>query len=191
MTLSIQHPAAPGAYLQRNDRAPATVALRTDIAGFVGIAERGPVGVAVAVESMRQFQAVFGGYIGGGFLAYSVRAFFENGGRRARIVRVASDDPAQGAAAGAIGIPVVGGGDPWTVAASSLGAWGNALSVALVERTAGQDHRPEPLAAELRRGRFDVRFRGELPREAHAGRRADPGPGAGCDRCDAEAAVLA
>ena len=34
--------------------------LRTDIAGFVGIAERGPVGVAVAVESMRQFQAVFG-----------------------------------------------------------------------------------------------------------------------------------
>src|SRR5271166_2722422 len=138
MTLSIQHPAAPGAYLQRNDRAPATVALRTDIAGFVGIAERGPVGVAVAVESMRQFQAVFGGYIGGGFLAYSVRAFFENGGRRARIVRVASDDPAQGAAAGAIGIPVVGGGDPWTVAASSLGAWGNALSVALVERTAGQ-----------------------------------------------------
>src|SRR5271166_3044501 len=138
MTLSIQHPAAPGAYLQRNDRAPATVSLRTDIAGFVGIAERGPVGVAVAVESMRQFQAVFGGYIGGGFLAYSVRAFFENGGRRARIVRVASDDPAQGAAAGAIGIPVVGGGDPWTVAASSLGAWGNALSVALVERTAGQ-----------------------------------------------------
>jgi hypothetical protein len=138
MSLSIQHPSAPGAYLQRNDQPPATVALRTDIPGFVGIAERGPVGVAVAVESMRQFQAVFGGYIGGGFLAYSVRAFFENGGRRARIVRVASDDPALGAAAASVSIPVAGGGDPWTIVASSLGAWGDGLSVALVERTAGQ-----------------------------------------------------
>jgi hypothetical protein len=138
MTLSIQHPAAPGAYLQRNDQAPATVALRTDIAGFVGIAERGPIDVAVAVESMRQFQSVFGSYIGGGFLAYSVRAFFENGGRRARIVRVASDDPVLGATAAACTVPVLGGGDPWIVAASSPGAWGNRLSVALVERTMGQ-----------------------------------------------------
>jgi uncharacterized protein len=138
MTLSLQHPAAPGAYLQRNDQAPATTALRTDIAGFVGIAERGPVGVAVAVESMRQFQAVFGNYIGGGFLAYSLRAFFENGGRRARVVRVASDDPAQGAAAASVSVPVVGGAAPWTVAASSPGAWGDGLSIALVERTAGQ-----------------------------------------------------
>ncbi len=138
MSLSIQHPSAPGAYLQRNDPAPATVALRTDIAGFVGIAERGPVGVPVAVESVRQFQAVFGDYIGGGFLAYSVRAFFENGGRRARIVRVASLDPAQGTAAASCSIPVLGGVDPWTIAASSPGAWGNGISIALVERTMGQ-----------------------------------------------------
>ena len=52
-------------------------------------------------------------------------------------------------------------------------------------------HRPEPLAAELRRGRFDVRFRRQLAREADAGRRADPGPGAGWHRCGAEAALLA
>lgn len=138
MSLSIQHPAAPGAYLQRYDQPPATVSLRTDIAGFVGIAERGPVGIAVAVESMRQFQAVFGSYIGGGFLAYSVRAFFENGGRRARIVRVGSDDPVQGTLAASCVVPVVGGGDGWTIAASSPGAWGNALAVELVERTLGQ-----------------------------------------------------
>lgn len=138
MSLSIQHPAAPGAYLQRNDQAPTVVALRTDIAGFVGIAERGPVGVAVAVESVRQFQAVFGNYIGGGFLAYSVRAFFENGGQRARIVRVGSDDPAQGTLPASCAILVLGGGAGWTIAASSPGAWGNTLSVALVERTMGQ-----------------------------------------------------
>jgi len=83
MSLSVRHPDTPGAYLQRYDSAPPRVAsLRTDIVGFVGIAERGPLGAPVVIESFRQFQAVFGGFIGGGFLAYSLRAFFENGGRR-------------------------------------------------------------------------------------------------------------
>lgn len=138
MSLSIQHPAAPGAYLQRYDQPPPVVALRTDIPGFVGIAERGPLGVPVAVQSMRQFQAVFGNYIGGGFLAYSVRAFFENGGNRARVVRVASPDPHIGAMAASYPVPVLGGGAPWTMTASSAGSWGNGLAVALVERTVGQ-----------------------------------------------------
>jgi len=139
MGLSIQHPAAPGAYLQRYDqRPPALATLRTDIAGFAGIAERGPIGVAVAVESFRQFQAVFGNFIGGGYLAYCLRGFFENGGKRARVVRVASGDPAKGAAAASYAVPVVGGGAGWTVSASSPGTWGNAIAVSLVERTAGQ-----------------------------------------------------
>ena len=135
----ISHPAAPGAWLQRYDQpASPTATLRTDIVGLIGIAERGPVGVAVPVESFRQFQAVFGDFIGGGYLAYSVRAFFENGGRRARIVRVASDDPQRGAAAATYTVPVMGGGAGWTIAASSPGSWGNSLSVTLVERSAGQ-----------------------------------------------------
>jgi uncharacterized protein len=139
MSLSIQHQSAPGAYLQRYDQPPPPLAtLRTDIAGFVGIAERGPVGVAVAVESFPQFQAVFGDFIGGGYLAYCVRAFFENGGNRARVVRVASDDPARGAAAASRPLPVVGGGAGWIVAASSPGTWGNGISASLVERTPGQ-----------------------------------------------------
>ncbi|HEY1749965.1 MAG TPA: phage tail sheath C-terminal domain-containing protein [Caulobacteraceae bacterium] len=139
MSLSIRHPTAPGAYLQRDDQRPSAIAsLRTDIPGFVGIAERGPIGVAVAVESFRQFQAVFGSFIGGGFLAYSVRAFFENGGQRTRVVRVASDDPSLGALPAACAVPVAGGGAGWTIAASSPGVWGNAVSVSLVERTPAQ-----------------------------------------------------
>ena len=39
-------------------RAPAIAPLRTDIAGFVGIAERGPLDIAVPVESWRQFAGV-------------------------------------------------------------------------------------------------------------------------------------
>src|SRR6476659_7374809 len=88
----------PGVYYERVDASGAAIAaVRTDVAGFVGIAERGPVDVPVPVESYRQFQAHFGDVIGSGYLAYTVRAFFENGGRRGWVVRVASRDPLAGA----------------------------------------------------------------------------------------------
>jgi hypothetical protein len=131
----MRHPDTPGAYLQRTDRSDqAIVSLRTDIPAFVGIAERGPLDAPVAVESFRQFQAVFGGFIGSAFLAYSVRAFFENGGRRTRIVRIASRDPAGGAAAASYQIPALGGGLGWTIAATSPGTWGNALAVSVLPK---------------------------------------------------------
>ena len=139
MSSSIRHPGTPGAWLQRYDQAaPPTATLRTDIAGFIGIAQRGPIGVAVAVESFRQFQAVFGDFIGGGYLAYSLRAFFENGGQRARVVRVASDDPGAGAAAASCTVPGLAGAPGWTIAASSPGVWGNTIAASLVERSTGQ-----------------------------------------------------
>ncbi len=69
---------------------PAITALRTDIAGFVGIAERGPLHRAVPVQSWRQFQAAFGSFIGGGFLAYGGKGFFENRGRKCYVVRGAA-----------------------------------------------------------------------------------------------------
>src|SRR6478672_4441531 len=82
----------PGVFYERVDaRTPAITAIRTDIAGLIGIAPRGPVDVALPVESFRQFQAHFGDFTGTGFLAYAVRGFFENGGRRCWIVRVASE----------------------------------------------------------------------------------------------------
>ena len=42
----------PGVYYERADASgAASPPLRTDVAGFVGIAERGPLDVAVPVES--------------------------------------------------------------------------------------------------------------------------------------------
>src|SRR6266498_2885673 len=70
--------------------------IRTDVAGFVGIAASGPLDTPAPVQSWKDFQAYFGGFIGNGFLAYAVRGFFENGGRRCWVVRVAS--PAAAAA---------------------------------------------------------------------------------------------
>ncbi len=135
----------PGVYSERADANSGGVdALRTDIAGFVGIAERGPLHLAVPVESYRQFQAWFGDTIANGYLAYTARAFFENGGRRMWGVRVASS------AATAAGITVFDDQPVpqplWRIEASSVGSWGNALAVRLSElRRTQQRARLDPL----------------------------------------------
>jgi hypothetical protein len=72
--------------------------VRLDVAGFVGYAERGPLNLPVPVEDMTQYAAIFGGDLAlaqdDGKPVYAqlptaVRAFFDNGGRRCYVVRVA------------------------------------------------------------------------------------------------------
>ncbi|MBI5259402.1 MAG: phage tail sheath family protein [Burkholderiales bacterium] len=123
----------PGVALERRDAArPPSVVLRTDVAGLVGLTERGPLDTPVPVESMRQFHAHFGGFIEGGYAAWAARGFFENGGRRRWVVRAAHrsfgvEPPANAARAAravvqdSAGRPVLG------FAASSAGGWGNTL----------------------------------------------------------------
>jgi hypothetical protein len=62
---------------------------RTDIAGFVGIAERGPLHTPVRVATWHEFQQRFGGFLPYAHLAYAVYAFFANGGQICWVVRVA------------------------------------------------------------------------------------------------------
>ena len=141
--------AAPGVYYERADASPPGIAaLRTDIAGFVGITLQGPLDVPVPVQSWRQFQANFGDVTAVGFLAYAVRAFFANGGRKCWVVRVA---PPEAAGALAVLNAKAGAQPVWKVAASSPGVWGNDLEV-----TVRQTHLAEtvsignsPVAAEF------------------------------------------
>jgi hypothetical protein len=127
---------APGAYYETAPVELAINPIRMDIAGFAGIAERGPVDTPIPVESWRQFTGYFGGLIGSGFLAYAVRAFFENGGRRCWIVRVASRDARRPAAAAVVQLQ--GLRPVWTIRASGPGAWGNGLSVLVRETRPAQ-----------------------------------------------------
>jgi hypothetical protein len=78
-------------------------AIRLDIAGFVGFAERGPLDVPVAVEDATQYSTIFGADVvlatDGGVPVYAnlpgaVQAFFDNGGQRCYVVRVAGPDAA-------------------------------------------------------------------------------------------------
>lgn len=99
--LSDKRPGRLPGVVFRHEVPPLAEALpRMDVAGFVGLAERGPVGVPVPVEDPGRFRDVFGpdqklawdveaGRTATAFLGPAVEAFFRNGGRRCWVVRVA------------------------------------------------------------------------------------------------------
>jgi phage tail sheath protein FI len=116
----------PGVYVEWLDPNPQhIVPRRTDVAGFVGIAERGPFQEPMKVESYRQFVTTFGDRIPDSYLAYVVAGFFENGGRRCWVVRVVDPDAARPARIRLL----VEGWEPLVVEATSPGAWGNDIAV--------------------------------------------------------------
>ncbi|MFC4158632.1 phage tail sheath family protein [Chitinimonas lacunae] len=134
--------ATPGVSIERTDAASVEpIVLRTDITGFVGLAERGPLDTPLPVESWRQFQAHFGEPLSSAYLAHALRGFFDNGGRRAWVVRVAARqfgadgdlafEAAGGACRAARLIHDTAGRPCWRIAASSPGSWGNGLSIAI------------------------------------------------------------
>jgi phage tail sheath protein FI len=53
----------------------------------VGLAERGPTDVPVRVESLEEFQLLFGGYQSYSYLQPTIQTFFEEGGTRAYVGR--------------------------------------------------------------------------------------------------------
>ena len=62
----------------------------TAVTAFIGRTLKGPVGQALPARSFAEFQQHFGGLWQPATLSYAVEQFFENGGREARIVRVAN-----------------------------------------------------------------------------------------------------
>jgi hypothetical protein len=120
----------PGVYFERQDLAPPLIQrLRTDIAGFVGLAERGVLHNPVQVNSWRQFQSEFGDFVPHGFLAYTVKGFFENGGRTCFVVRVAGAT----AAAASLTLSARNGADLLQLTAASEGQWGDRIAVTITQ----------------------------------------------------------
>ena len=121
--------ATPGVSFELVD--PAQTALgpvRTDIAGFAGYAERGPLHTPLRLTSERQFETEFGDPLAFGYLSEAVHAFFANGGAVCHVVRAAhSGDcvPAQ------LALPAPDGTLRWTLQAASRGSWGNGLSASV------------------------------------------------------------
>lgn len=59
----------------------------TSATSFLGVAERGPIGVATLVQSPAEYDRIFGGHVANGVLKSAVDGFFENGGARAYVGR--------------------------------------------------------------------------------------------------------
>ena len=136
----------PGIRFQAVPPAPAEVLPRMDIAGFVGFAASGPIGVPVAVEDATQFAAVFGSDVpiawdpshnepAYALLGPAVRGFFRNGGRRCWVVRVADRARAERDEFELPGVAAVGVDGTIGFAvfrASSCGSWADGVSVTSV-----------------------------------------------------------
>ncbi len=114
---------SPGVYIEEIAGIRPIEGVGTSTAGFIGAAERGPESPRL-ITSWLDFQRWYGGYIPDvSYLAYAVQGFFENGGQRCFVTRVANQ--ADTIVAGAIAAG--GGASSLTVSAIGRGAWGNGL----------------------------------------------------------------
>ena len=84
---------APGVYVEEVDKGPKPIeAVATAVAGFVGIAARGPLNRPIAINSWSDYVRVFGGFAKDSLMSYSVFGYFNNGGQNAYVVRVANPE---------------------------------------------------------------------------------------------------
>ncbi len=132
-------PTYPGVYIEEVPSGVRTITgVATSIAAFIGRALRGPVNLPVILNSYGDFERQFGGLWAEATLGYAVRDFYQNGGSRAVVVRVA-----KGAVAATTALPV---GDPLAsppvlgagfvvLEAVNPGSWGGRLQASVNHKT--------------------------------------------------------
>ncbi|MHC1599763.1 MAG: phage tail sheath family protein [Candidatus Methanospirareceae archaeon] len=103
---------APGVYIEEFEIGAKPIeGVSTSTAGFLGMAERGPLNKPTLVTSFAEYQRIFGSYLKEAdygkkrYLPYAVEGFFANGGQRVYVSRVAA-----GAAKSSCLLPDVSGG---------------------------------------------------------------------------------
>ncbi|MCR5093441.1 MAG: phage tail sheath subtilisin-like domain-containing protein [Lachnospiraceae bacterium] len=118
---------SPGVYVEEYDNSPRSIeGVGTSTAGFVGLAEKGPIeGAPSLVTNFKSFIQQFGGYLSEftygeyRYLAASVEQFFVNGGTRCYVARVVPADAKCAEAESGI----------LKVKAKNPGKWGNRIQV--------------------------------------------------------------
>ncbi|HEY1730360.1 MAG TPA: phage tail sheath C-terminal domain-containing protein [Terriglobales bacterium] len=116
----------PGVYVEEIDTGNKPIeGVSTSTAGFLGVAERGGLTPAL-LTSFGDYQRAYGSYVkdasGDHYLAYAVEGFFQNGGLRCFVQRVAHQDTVTPANSAMSASTAVGG---MAIAAAGPGAWGN------------------------------------------------------------------
>lgn len=140
----------PGVYLAPVAPAPPRLTIEPmDVAGFAGVAPRGPAwelvddptlseqgpfrarSVAVPLDRWDDYLELFGGFEGPGLLPRAVAAFFAQGGRRAYVVRIVSATDGQKAPPGCAAYQLEIGSPRLLLRARNEGTWGNRLVIAM------------------------------------------------------------
>ena len=116
---------SPGVYIEDNPNPPVIEAVSASTGGFVGVTQRGEVGKPIFINSWNAFINNFAlgmnsPFIANSDLAYAVYGFFQNGGKRCYVMRVASESVATAKLEGDLAIE-----------AKDAGAWGNKLKVTI------------------------------------------------------------
>lgn len=136
---------SPGVYVEEFDAGvKAMEGVGTGTAGFVGIAQKGPVqGMPVLITGMADYKRRFGGYLSERvygnmrFLPYAVEQFFNNGGSSCYVMRVCAGGDEKHAAQKAKSFMADSSGarmeDCHIISAEAAdpGAWGNSLHIDL------------------------------------------------------------
>jgi phage tail sheath protein FI len=82
-------PTYPGVYIEEISSGVRTITgVATSITAFIGRAQRGPTNEAIIINSLSDFDRIFGGLWLESTLGYAVRDFYLNGGSQAIIVRL-------------------------------------------------------------------------------------------------------
>jgi hypothetical protein len=126
---------APGVYFEPSEqRVPPLELGQTGVPVFIGITRRGPLDRPMLLSSEARFVEVFGESVGYSYLASALKGFFDNGGERCFVLRVARVEgapgedlarPAQAVVFDQTGAPTL------EIRAQDPGTWGNALKLAL------------------------------------------------------------
>ena len=116
---------APGVYVEETEPGPRPIeGVPTSTAGFLGPTQRGPLEPRL-VTGFGEFERLYGGYPDEeSYLPFAVRGFFENGGQRAFVARIA---PADASASTALHDGKI------RVEALGPGGWGDRIALKIEE----------------------------------------------------------
>ncbi len=125
----------PGVYVEEKSSGEKPIAgVGTGTGGFVGIAEKGPIGEAKLITSLTDYKTIFGGYVDGWYMPYAVEQFFKEGGSKCYVIRTVAYGGNLSVKVPATAVPAfvtlqAAGVNVLTVTASSPGTWANGYTV--------------------------------------------------------------
>lgn len=144
----------PGVYIKEIPSGTRPISgVSTSNTAFIGVFKRGKENKAIRIANYGEFERTFGGLFASSDASYAIQQYFLNGGAVAFVVRVTS-----GAIAATVTLVKPGEGvnpdeDAIVIEASSIGAWGDNLSVGVAIDSTGEEGLFTLLIREFENGR--------------------------------------